>query len=77
MLNALHKIHCDIHRDENSNVIMKFTERDRRVRETVYGREYAIKVELTHPNGSYGIRVVNCFAFNKKNISIPLINDRG
>lgn len=77
MLNALHKIDCDIHRDENSNVIMKFTERDRRVRETVYGREYAIKVELTHPNGSYGIRVVNCFAFNKKNISIPLINDRG
>lgn len=54
-------------------------DRDRRVRETVYGREYAIKAELTHPNGTYGIKVRNCFAFSKKNTSvpIPLINEKG
>lgn len=52
-------------------------ENERRVRETVYGREYSIKAELTHPNGSYGIRVRNCFAFDKRNTTIRLIDDRG
>lgn len=49
----------------------------RRVRETVYNREYTIKAEVTNPNGTYGIRVKNCFAFNKKNMSVALIDDRG
>ncbi|XP_054727596.1 uncharacterized protein LOC129237133 isoform X2 [Anastrepha obliqua] len=64
-------------RDDNAHVILKFLENDRRVRETVYGHEYKIRAELTKPNGTYGIRVANCFAFDKKNISIPLIDDRG
>ncbi|XP_031625255.1 uncharacterized protein LOC116341958 isoform X2 [Contarinia nasturtii] len=64
-------------RDENSVVVLKFLENQRRVRETVYGREYAVKVELTQPNGTHGIKVKNCFAFNKKNTSIPLIDNRG
>ncbi|CAD6993370.1 unnamed protein product [Ceratitis capitata] len=64
-------------RDDNSHVILKFLENDRRVRETVYGHEYKIRAELTKPNGTYGIRVANCFAFDKKNISIALIDERG
>lgn len=52
-------------------------ENNRRVRETVYGREYTISAELTQPNGTYGIKVKNCFAFNKKNDSYPLINEKG
>lgn len=64
-------------RDENSLVQLKFLENDRRVRETVYGREYAIKAELTQSNGTHGIKVKNCFAFNKKNTTIPLIDARG
>ncbi|XP_053946778.1 uncharacterized protein LOC128855684 isoform X2 [Anastrepha ludens] len=64
-------------RDDNAHVILKFLENDRRVRETVYGHEYKIRAELTKPNGTYGIRVANCFAFDKKNISIPLTDDRG
>ncbi|XP_055298010.1 uncharacterized protein LOC129566261 isoform X2 [Sitodiplosis mosellana] len=64
-------------RDENSVVVLKFLENQRRVRETVYGREYAIKAELTQPNGTHGIKVKNCFAFNKKNTSIPLIDNKG
>lgn len=64
-------------RDENSVVVLKFLENQRRVRETVYGRKYAIAAELTQPNGTHGIRVKNCFAFNKKNTSIPLIDSRG
>ncbi|CAD7092200.1 unnamed protein product [Hermetia illucens] len=64
-------------RDENSHVALKFFEKDRRVRETVYGREYTVRAELTQPNGTNGIRVTNCFAFDKKNLNISLIDDRG
>lgn len=56
---------------------LKFYDNERRVRETIYGRKYTVRTELTHPNGTYGIRVINCFAFNKKNRSIELIDDRG
>jgi hypothetical protein len=57
--------------------VIKFLENDRRVKETVYGRQYTVKAEVTQPNGTYGIKVKNCFAFSKKNTSIPLIDDRG
>ncbi len=64
-------------RDKDSYVALKFMENNRRVRETVYGREYTISAELTQPNGTYGIKVKNCIAFNKKNISYALINEKG
>lgn len=64
-------------RDENSVVVLKFLENQRRVRETIYGREYQIKAELTQPNGTHGIKVKNCFAFNKKNATLQLINEKG
>lgn len=50
---------------------------ERRVRETVYGREYTIKAELTQPNSTRDIRVRNCIAFSKKNSNITLIDERG
>ncbi|XP_053686828.1 uncharacterized protein LOC128736375 [Sabethes cyaneus] len=64
-------------RDDNSPVTLKFFDNDRRIQETVYGRKYHVKAEITHPNGTQGIRVRNCFAFNKKNNTIALIDDRG
>lgn len=64
-------------RDDNSPVTLKFFENDRRIQEAVYGRRYQVKAEITHPNGTQGIRVKNCFAFNKKNNTIALIDDRG
>lgn len=64
-------------RDENSHVVLKFFDEERRVRELAYGRDYQLKAEVNHPNGTNGIRVKNCFAFNKKNFSLPLIDDRG
>ncbi|XP_058468041.1 uncharacterized protein LOC131440619 [Malaya genurostris] len=64
-------------RDDNSPVVLKFFENDHRVQETVYGRKYTVRAEVTHPNGTQGIRVKNCIAFNKKNNSISLIDDRG
>lgn len=64
-------------RDENSHVVLKFFDEERRVRELAYGRDYQLKAEVNQPNGTYGIKVKNCFAFNKKNFSLPLIDDRG
>lgn len=63
--------------DKDMGVVLKFLDGDRRVRETVYGREYLIKAEVQQPNTTYGIKVKNCFAFNKKNTSISLIDERG
>uniref|UniRef100_A0A1I8MDJ8 Uncharacterized protein n=1 Tax=Musca domestica TaxID=7370 RepID=A0A1I8MDJ8_MUSDO len=64
-------------RDDNAHVILKFLQNDRRVRETVYGHEYKIRAEFTKPNGTHGIKVGNCMAFDKKNLSLPLIDERG
>lgn len=67
-------------RDESAPAVLKFLEpgTERRVRETVYNRPYTIRAELTQPNGTAGgIRVTNCFAFNKKNARLPLIDERG
>lgn len=64
-------------RDDNSPVALKFFDGDRRIHETVYGRQYTVKAEITHPNGTQGIRVKNCFAFNKDTKKTELIDDRG
>lgn len=32
---------------------------------------------MTHPNSTSGIKVKNCFAFNKRNETLALIDDRG
>jgi hypothetical protein len=59
-------------------VVLKFFDNnERRVREAGYGRQYTVKAEVTHPNGTWGIKVKNCFAFNNKNESLALIDDRG
>lgn len=63
--------------DETSAVQLKFMENSRRVRETVKGREYTIAAELAQSNGTHGIKVKNCFAFNKKNTTIQLIDSKG
>ncbi|XP_064546025.1 uncharacterized protein LOC135433720 isoform X1 [Drosophila montana] len=64
-------------RDDNTHVVLKFLENDHRVRETVYGHEYKIRAEFSKPNDTYGLRVGNCFAFDKKNITLKLTDDRG
>ncbi|XP_022210647.1 uncharacterized protein LOC111066392 isoform X2 [Drosophila obscura] len=64
-------------RDDNAHVVLKFLENDHRVRETVYGHEYKIRAEFSKPNDTYGLRVGNCFAFDKKNRTLKLTDDSG
>lgn len=58
--------------------MLKFFDDERRVSSLAYGHDYQLKAEVNLPNGTYGIKVKNCFAFNKKNSTgLPLIDDRG
>jgi Zona pellucida-like domain len=56
---------------------LKFFDDENRVSTLAFGRDYQVRAEVNHPNGTYGIKVKNCFAFNKKNSSRPMIDDRG
>jgi hypothetical protein len=58
-------------------VTLRFYDEDNhQIRELAYGRYYQLKAEVNQ-NGTQGIRVKNCFAFNKKNQTINLIDERG
>ncbi|KAL7731056.1 hypothetical protein ACLKA6_014270 [Drosophila palustris] len=64
-------------RDDNAHIVLKFLENDHRVRETVQGHKYKIRAEFTKANDTYGLRVGSCFAFDKKNETIKMTDDRG
>ncbi|XP_050435889.1 uncharacterized protein LOC126842785 [Adelges cooleyi] len=64
-------------KNETSLVSLKFLENGRRIQEVVYSHPYTLRAEISRPDGAYGIRVKNCFAFNKRNNSVNLINERG
>ncbi|KAK6639811.1 hypothetical protein RUM43_008086 [Polyplax serrata] len=66
-------------RNETSLVSLKLIDKNRKVRvnEVFYGHEYLLRADISRPDGSYGIRVKSCFAFNKRNNSVPLIDEKG
>ncbi|CAG5082232.1 Protein of unknown function [Cotesia congregata] len=56
-------------KNETSLVSLRLLDSGRRVQEAIYGHNYTLRM--------YGIRVKSCFAFNKRNSSVQLIDDRG
>ncbi|KAI5750199.1 hypothetical protein M8J76_013730 [Diaphorina citri] len=65
-------------RNETSIVSLKLLDQNgKRVQEVVYGHPYTLRAEISRPDETYGIRVKSCFAFNKKNSSVPLIDEKG
>lgn len=64
-------------RNETSHVSLKLVDKGRRVSEVVYSHPYTLRADVTRPDGTHGIRVKNCFAFNKLNSSVNLIDERG
>ncbi|XP_046385570.1 uncharacterized protein LOC124155621 [Ischnura elegans] len=64
-------------KNETSLVSLKLLEKGKRVHEVVYGRAYTLRADISRPDGTYGIQVKSCFAFNKSNSSFPLINHQG
>ncbi|XP_025199847.1 uncharacterized protein LOC112597836 [Melanaphis sacchari] len=64
-------------KNETSLVSLKFLENGKRIQEVVYSHPYTLRAEISRHDGAYGIRVKNCFAFNKRNNSVNLINELG
>ncbi|CAB0014969.1 unnamed protein product [Nesidiocoris tenuis] len=65
--------------NETSLVSLKIMDMDkkRRLQEVFYSHPYVIRADISRPDGTYGIRVKSCFAFNRRNSSVQLIDDRG
>ncbi|BES99884.1 Zona pellucida-like domain [Nesidiocoris tenuis] len=66
-------------KNETSLVSLKIMDMDkkRRLQEVFYSHPYVIRADISRPDGTYGIRVKSCFAFNRRNSSVQLIDDRG
>lgn len=64
-------------RNETSLVSLRLLDGNRKITQAVYSRPYTLRAEISRPDGTYGFRVKSCFAFNKHNSSVPLIDDRG
>ncbi|KAK0177322.1 hypothetical protein PV328_001390 [Microctonus aethiopoides] len=64
-------------KNETSFVSLRLLDGMRRVQEATYGHNYTLRAEISRPDGMYGIRVKSCFAFNKRNSTVQLIDDRG
>ncbi|KAF5307894.1 hypothetical protein FQR65_LT06461 [Abscondita terminalis] len=63
--------------NETSQVSLKLMEGDRKVVQAVYSKPYTLRATISKPDGAHGFRVKSCFAFNKSNGSVALIDDRG
>jgi len=63
--------------NETSQVSLRLTEGGKKIVQAVYGRPYTLKATISKPDGTHGFRVKSCFAFNKSNGSVALIDDRG
>ncbi|CAG9819114.1 unnamed protein product [Phaedon cochleariae] len=64
-------------RNETSLVSLRLLENGKRITEAVYHRPYTLRTEISRPDGTYGFRVKNCFAFNKLNNTELLVDERG
>ncbi|KMQ90793.1 hypothetical protein RF55_9413, partial [Lasius niger] len=64
-------------KNETSLVSLRLLDEGVRVQEAIYGHNYTLRAEISRPDGMYGIRVKNCFAFNKLNSSVQLIDEKG
>ncbi|VVD02813.1 unnamed protein product [Leptidea sinapis] len=49
----------------------------RKVLNAAYGMPYTLRAEMSKPDGTHGIRMKNCFAFNMRNVTVELLNKRG
>ncbi|RZF34451.1 hypothetical protein LSTR_LSTR013021 [Laodelphax striatellus] len=64
-------------RNEKSLVSLKILEKGRKMQEVILGHGYTLRADVSKPDGTHGIRVKSCFAFDKGNRSEILIDERG
>ncbi|GBP04307.1 hypothetical protein EVAR_6518_1 [Eumeta japonica] len=65
-------------RNETSLVSLRIiNENGEKVTNTAYGLPYTLHAELSKPDGTHGIKLKNCFAFNMKNDTVQLLDGKG
>lgn len=65
-------------RNETTLVSLRLlNEQGRKVLNAGLGLPYTLKAEMTKPDGTHGIRLKNCLAFNTRNGSAELLDSRG
>lgn len=65
-------------RNETSLVSLRMLDsQGRKVLNAGFGLPYTLRAEISKPDGSHGIRLKNCFAFNMRNYTADLLDNRG
>ncbi|RVE47098.1 hypothetical protein evm_008282 [Chilo suppressalis] len=65
-------------RNETSLVSLRVLNPDgRKVTNVAFGMPYTLRAELSKSDGTHGIRMKNCFAFNMRNNTVNLLDSRG
>jgi len=64
-------------RNQTSLVNLKLQKNGKDVSNVVYGREYTLMADVTHPDGVHGLRVQRCFSFSDTNNSVALLDAAG
>ncbi|KAL0840335.1 hypothetical protein ABMA28_015600 [Loxostege sticticalis] len=65
-------------RNETSLVSLRMLNQDgRKVMNVAFGQPYTLRAELSKSDGTHGIRMKNCFAFNMRNNTVELLDSRG
>merc|ERR1712088_986610 len=64
-------------RNQTSLVNLQLLRNNKKVEQVVYGREYTLRADITHPDGQFGMRVKRCFSFSDTNNTVQLVDDKG
>ncbi|KAH9629046.1 hypothetical protein HF086_007531, partial [Spodoptera exigua] len=65
-------------RNETSLVSLRMLDsQGRKVLNAAFGLPYTLRAEISKPDGTHGIRLKNCFAFNMRNYTADLLDNRG
>lgn len=65
-------------RNETSLVSLRvLNENGRKVTNAAFNAPHTLRAEISNPDGSHGIKLKNCFAFNMRNITVQLVDGNG
>uniref|UniRef100_A0A1E1WE77 ZP domain-containing protein n=1 Tax=Pectinophora gossypiella TaxID=13191 RepID=A0A1E1WE77_PECGO len=65
-------------RNETSLVSLRMLNEDgKKVMNAAFGMPYTLRAEISKSDGSYGIKLKNCFAFNMRNNTVELTDSKG
>lgn len=64
-------------RNQTSLVNLQLLRNNKKVEQVVYGREYTLRADISHPDGKFGMKVKRCFSFSDTNNTVQLVDENG